>query len=531
MKIFSGEKSVLGSVAKTLRHISGMKPTLRIYWDYVHTTLRYEDLLHLLQCGFEVIPRRPLPDDLRVDADYEDARGKHYIPWQNCCTLPANLAEQIRRLRLADAANFTPADWELLNAHVDCLFVQLAPKALACVAANYRGTILQRIFGYHDKSYSQYCRDEGIDPSAFPSNVYYSPNLPMLAALEESPFKDRCLALPTTCSASRMTYRWLGQFSEPFATMVISHLRSGLMRDIFQTFRPLADIVPVRVLGMNTVDPGDSQMDVIGSLGWDDYLSYLCRGRVHIETGINPHHMRFSPLEATLCGIPVLFRTDGGFARFLKCRGIPYNKQREMGAFPNVELIGRFLNQQVDNIARLQRMADSLRETLEQLDIVGEFRQGCAELAAKHRFECKPTKIPLWLDAPQDFIPPLPGAMRQREVDEIFEFDTDLAQEDQTQHAWITKEPQPKQVAIAKGVINRPFHGRLHLQLVDDEGRNIPSEVCWVAIGVREESGPTFGRRSGLQRIIEAPKGFLMRLMWNGKDTARICRVMATRSA
>ncbi len=509
----------------------GEKRTFRIYWDYIHTSLRYEDLTNLLRSGFEVIPRRPHVSDPRVESDYEDALSEQYIPWQSCCTLPTNLVEQLRRLRLVDAASFKPEQWELLNAHIDCLFVQLPPKALACVAANFRGTILQRIFGYHGKTYSQFCRDEGIDPGSFPPHVYYSPNLPMLADYEESPFKDRHLAIPTTCSPARLPYRWLGQQSEPFASTVIAHLRAAAMKEIFNTFRPLCNTVQLCVLGMNDPDHSNPRMDVVGSLPWDDYLSMLCRSRVHIETGINPLHLRFSPLEASLCGIPVLFRTDGGLARFLKYRGVPFNKQRLMGAMPNVECMARFLKHSMENVNRLTTLAENLRDALLKLDLAEEFRTGCAKLAAKHNFVCRPTVIPHWPAERKNAIPSLPGATQQWQVNEIFEFDEDLAEADVQQNAWVTRLPQEKRTAIAKGVINQPFHGQLRLHLVDSQGQLIPQDVCWVAISARDGTAPHFIRRRDLQKDIDAPRGLLMRLMWNGKDAARISQLVVTRSA
>lgn len=309
----------------------------RILWAFYHKTNRNEELPLWIEAGYEVVPIK-MPEHLRSyqGTDYDDESDSQYPQWRASCSLDPRVADYLRDLNLIKAdpqysGVVSSADMDLLNNHFGYIYIPASvPMALNLLSAGFRGIVLNRYFGHYQQNVTLTSMSQRSEYEAlrFFPNYIWSPALSTISDIEST-----AIAKPDATLMISSLYRsrerlggvvWEGMKSEPIVGTSISLLHSEL-NHYYRNFVNFFGHLPYRIFGKNRRDEikaaGIFDSQVVGALDSEqDVYKGMCRLRVYIEPGMNKRHCHYTPIEALLLRVPVLFHAESGFAHGLRDR-------------------------------------------------------------------------------------------------------------------------------------------------------------------------------------------------------------------
>ncbi len=121
---------------------------MRIHCNLHHSVGRSQEIPMLVAAGFEIVPALGMRENLRFDPDYANETHVLYPDWTVNCTLPVSVAAQLRRIDLQNQiGNVGAPQADLINEHIDAIYVMGLPQVVGNIAKWFRGAIICRIAG------------------------------------------------------------------------------------------------------------------------------------------------------------------------------------------------------------------------------------------------------------------------------------------------------------------------------------------------------------------------------------------------
>tara|TARA_B100000212_G_scaffold331709_1_gene299227 strand:+ start:112 stop:1722 length:1611 start_codon:yes stop_codon:yes gene_type:complete len=348
------------------------KSKLRLLYVYAHRTSRYQEVNALLSAGLEVIPIKSLcwhqcgNNGIVYDTDYDNSSDPLYPNWEKYCTLPTNISHTLRATSLLDD-EISPDFKRLINKYIDAIYWLANPvDEVVKIKKWFKGKMLLRLFGYNDNHHSltKQILDAGHKVSdIFDEKTYYLPSATPLV-LEDKKILKRMMMFHINVDPIRLNYQWLGDSSLKRVSMCIPYTNeSDYLREIKKEF--ISKIKHQTVLLGKGSDKNDKSnlenVDVPGYISTNKFYQIISNSRCFIETGINnPFHTRFTAIEASLIGLPVLMLDSCGIAHAIKDY-LQLNAVSEIkvfrGIFNSIDDINKFLNLNIDNTQLLSEIA------------------------------------------------------------------------------------------------------------------------------------------------------------------------------
>lgn len=341
----------------------------RVYWLCPHETLRYEEVPLLIEAGAEVIPNYGHQIFLKYYKDYNNEDHKLYPPWRKKCTLPSNIVEKIREIKLWEKkGEVTDEEAQLINRWIDVIFVATYPDILENISKWYQGYTVFRAFGWNDgiTSYTEVTKRLKIDINDLAGRDKYvwCPILNSLGEREDFRLVTNKFYLNAFVSSERLGYKWKGKDSKLLISTLASNLDSYyeenlIFRNMFQSFIEKFKHIPFLVLGKNSKNTAEEVCDkVLGYVDDNVFYSTIAESRVFVYFGLGSnYHLHFTPIEAISMGVPVVFLKESGLAQEARNYGINNEELKKIGMCSSMDEIEKLIFENINNFDRLEEIA------------------------------------------------------------------------------------------------------------------------------------------------------------------------------
>lgn len=162
-------------------------------------------------------------------------------------------------------------------------------------------------------------------------------------------------------SESRLPFKWLGNDSSSYISTMVKadgYEANTSGEERLLKVKKIAASRHCVILGKNEQRLDGGNIEIIGFLDHSGFYSKIAQSRVFVYLGDDPYHLHFTPLEAILIGVPVLFFQSSPLAQELLREGvIEATELAEIGAFGSCEEISLALDEKFNDCAALARLA------------------------------------------------------------------------------------------------------------------------------------------------------------------------------
>ena len=314
----------------------GRREPLMLYCSS-HRTLATEEIPLYLEAGIRIAPLLVDMWTRTVDRGLVDQLCDD---WQASVDVPLEVLEQLQTANffgpsedpdspaVSRFGGLTPEQMQLLDEHVDAIYVTVYPVAAAALLRWFKGVVIFRAFGHGLlNSYSKILRYYGelVAPFGYHANYVWCPLMSSLRWAEEPAVASNEIMLGHFVSSSRLQARWTGAASQPYVVETIPRItKQAHYRGVYRQYVRSFGSLPLKIVGDNPRDGGPAIQDerIMGSLSDREYHEAICAGRLSIYQGESPFHLHYHPIEFMRMGVPVLFRNTSGFAHEASAVGI-----------------------------------------------------------------------------------------------------------------------------------------------------------------------------------------------------------------
>jgi hypothetical protein len=289
-------------------------------WCSSHTTLAAEEIPMFLEAGFRVVP---LLTDFWTFEYAPSLDSKICQDWKATVDLPQEIVRQLQAIKFCENTGqneLAEADLQLLNDHVDVVYISVLPNLAIRLAKAFKGTVVFRPFGHgHLNNYSAIARGLNADVAALAEcpNYIWSPILTTLQWPEDPRICVNANHLGAFVTPARLGEdRWSPVRSEPYVVETIPRIeKQAYYMEIYKKYRNDHGQLPLKILGGNSARGAElNDPAILGFLDDATYYRTAANARVSIYHGRSPFHVHYHPIEFMALGVPVLFHSSSAFA-------------------------------------------------------------------------------------------------------------------------------------------------------------------------------------------------------------------------
>ncbi|HSW94242.1 MAG TPA: hypothetical protein VLJ15_07830 [Gammaproteobacteria bacterium] len=384
------------------------KNKLRILYGASHRVLRFEEVSLFIEAGFEVIPVKAHWDIFKnQEPGADDPSHPLYPNWRETCTIPDSVIEKIQAIDLLsyhdlNARSGVVSDEEaaLLNEWIDIIYIPNLLPTVPRVLTWFKGLTLFRVYGEGNiMTYDEWAKNSGADLSLLQKYDARYATMLMLYALNGPEHRNilgtNVFHVGPCVTRSRVVGQWKGEASARICNTALSYIyENPHWTDIYHEFCDVFRDIPLRFLGKNNKSNEILKQDkrVTGTIKNDmEYLDLLTDCRCLIDPGTSPFHTHYTPLEAIIMGIPVIFMENSGMAQEI-LRIIPKGQLENSGICSDFLEAKTIMQRCLDDIEYAKTISANQRIIAEKmfspdavLKQIKEFAHAAPELLRKAR--------------------------------------------------------------------------------------------------------------------------------------------------
>jgi len=311
--------------------VTPVQRKLRILYGASHRVLRFEEVQLFIQAGFEVVPVKAHWDIFAThEPGVDDPAHPLYPEWRETCSIPDAELEKIQAIDLlkyqdlnASGGMVFKKEAALLNQWIDIIYIPNLLPVVPKVLSWFEGLTLFRVYGEGKiMTYDEWAASSHGDLNLLRKYderyatmlMLYSLNGPEHASILGS----HVFHVGPCITKERIVGKWQAEHATKICNTALSYISGNShWREIYGEFCDVFKNIPLRFLGKNekTQEPCKSDRRVIGIVENDqEYLELLTDCCCLVDPGTSPFHTHYTPLEAIIMGIPVVFLESSGMA-------------------------------------------------------------------------------------------------------------------------------------------------------------------------------------------------------------------------
>lgn len=290
------------------------KRNKRILWLLNHKTLMPYEAVLLQDLGFEVFTPKIIP----ATEEYRSCIADYRL--DATLTIPQRCLERLNAFNFYESM-WTPEIIALVNRYFGTAFALMHRHVLSEVLHNFEGHIALRAFGIPDATLS-YTRviEEMCGPEivarmyAVRERLWFAQGYEQLQECEPPLLADRAIFLPFGLPASSWRHAncWNGSVKKILfmCRWVVSNRYYAF---VYQQFKRDFGDLPHVIVGAQdifVVDP-----NLVGYVSDDELQQLYLDCAVLYYPSREPRHVHYSPIEASIDGMPVVFYNDSLLGR------------------------------------------------------------------------------------------------------------------------------------------------------------------------------------------------------------------------
>ena len=292
----------------------------RVLWLLNHTTLMNAEVPLLINLGFEVFtPKIFPPDDANRSASVT-------YDFDETLTIPIELLKQL------NGFDFYSSRWpaslrKRINAHFEIVICAFFPKMLNKVSDAFDGDIFLRVFGMAgDTTYASLIEQFGskglIRRFKTKDRIWFAPSYANIAENEPHWLKKNTVYLPLGLPLDyyKNTNQW--QPVENSILFICPRIKtSPYYQQVYKEFKSSFDNFPHIIAGAQP-EAVEDDSHVTGFISVERYQQLMKTCKVMFYHSREERHLHYHPLEAVVCGMPLIFMA-GGMLDYLAGEQLP----------------------------------------------------------------------------------------------------------------------------------------------------------------------------------------------------------------
>lgn len=288
----------------------------RVLWLLQHKTLMQAEVPILLRLGYEVFVPKVIPERLpmrssTITYEYDDS-----------LTVPSAVLERLNQTDFYTEGAISDAVIADLNEHFGAAFFIVYDALHINMLRNFRGALLHRAFGHvQDERYGrilQWLGHGGAELiTAAQRRFWFAQCYENLAAVEPPYLSNRAAYLPIALSDAYFQENvdtWTGGKRRILFVAPDINSDEGSRRP-YDHFKALYGDLPHVIVGRQPVPVDDP--NVIGFVSDEELIELTRTSAVFVSVSRQPRHLYYSPIEAAVVGLPVVFYADSLFDKML----------------------------------------------------------------------------------------------------------------------------------------------------------------------------------------------------------------------
>ena len=396
---------------ETLNHSLTSKTSnkkLRILYGASHRILRFEEVALFIEAGFEVIPVKAHWEVFAIQEPGVDEPSHPLYPkWRETCTLSDDMIDRIQSIDIlkyqnlnTESGNVSDEEAALINKCIDIIYIPNLLPAVPRVLQWFTGLTLFRVYGEGKiMTYDEWAEASGVDLNQLRLYDARYATMLMLFALNgpehASILGSNVFHVGPCVTPSRLKGKWKGENSAKICNTALSYIcENPHWTDMYHTLSKEFGDVPMRFLGKNNKNHDAIKNDhrVTGIIYNDEeFVELLTNGRCLLDPGTSPFHTHYTPIEAILVGIPVIFLESSGMGREI-LRVIPKEDLVDCGICASLIQAKVIVKRCLDDIdyakrlsANQRKIADKMFAPASVLKQIKEFASVAPDLVARAR--------------------------------------------------------------------------------------------------------------------------------------------------
>lgn len=370
---------------------------LRILYGASHRILRYEEVALFINAGFEVIPIKEHWELFKTyESGLDDSSDPLYPRWRDSCSIPDGVLERIQAIDLfcyqdldARAGKVNYQDAKLLNTWIDIIYIPNLLPAVPRVLGWFEGLTLFRVFGEGKiMTYDEWAVKSKVDLSLLRTYDARYATMLMLHALDgvehANILGSNVFHVGPCVSESRITQYWQAEQARVICNITLSYISENRhWQEIYEQLNYELGSLPLRFLGKNNKEHELIKNDerIVGLIeNVEEFSGLLTDCRCLLDVGTSPFHIHYTPIEAVVMGIPVIFLESSGFAQEI-LRIIPKEELLDCGLCQDFSEAKEIIQHCLDDFHYAQKISDNQRIIGKRLFLQASVQQQIKQFA------------------------------------------------------------------------------------------------------------------------------------------------------
>ena len=281
------------------------KAPKRILWMVNHKTLLESEAQIISTLGYEIFIPKIVPDSRRFRS------GGVTFDFDDTLSLPKSVLRKLNKVDFFES-KLSPSIVRLMNRYFDAVFVIPYGGTFGEVLRKFEGEIFFRAYGLEGtKRYENFLTDlYGLQILKEISNAgdkfWFAQGYLELAENEPAVLAERALTLPLGLPKRYWDLEGTHKSTSKKVLFVCPQIASNsFYKEIYDEFKEFIGDTPHVIFGVQEVRVDDP--NVLGYITDSELYSEYQNSAVMYYPSKNPRHVHYSPIEASVIGLPIVF--------------------------------------------------------------------------------------------------------------------------------------------------------------------------------------------------------------------------------
>ena len=270
-----------------------------------HKTLLESEALLISNFGFEIFIPKVIPDSSRFRS------GGFTFEFDHLLSLPDSVIQKLNKVDFFES-KLSPKTVRLINRYFDAVFVLPYGTSFGEIIRKFEGEIFLRVYGIEgSKQYEKSLIDlYGAtiirEVMSKKEKIWFAQAYEELAENEPPVLAERALTLPLGLPNRYWDLQGTHRGTSKKVMFVCPQIATNpFYNEIYRDFKTFIEDIPHVILGVQDIEVDDP--NVLGYVTDNELASVYQDSAVLYYPSRNPRHVHFTPIEASVIGLPIVF--------------------------------------------------------------------------------------------------------------------------------------------------------------------------------------------------------------------------------
>ena len=281
------------------------KQTKRVLWMMNHKTLLESEALLISNLGFEIFIPKVIPDSSRFRS------GGFTFEFDHTLSLPDSVIQKLNKVDFFES-KLSPKIVRLINRYFDAVFVLPYGTSFREIIRKFEGEIFLRTYGmesskrYENVLIDLYGATIMREVMSKKEKIWFAQAYAEVAENEPPVLAERALTLPLGMPNRYWDLQRTHRGTSKKVMFVCPQIATNpFYKILYEEFKSFIGDIPHVILGVQNVEVDDP--NVMGYVTDSELVLTYQNSAVLYYPSRNPRHVHYTPIEASVIGLPIVF--------------------------------------------------------------------------------------------------------------------------------------------------------------------------------------------------------------------------------